>query len=82
MEQSEQEKTLEICREVYKKTLAYDLMGVRVNEDGSLTKLHSDRYMDEHPDANREMGEFWSKEEIMYMYKMVKHLLIKEQKRQ
>ena len=78
MEQNEREKALEICREVYKKTLAYDLMGVRINEDGSLAKLHSDRYMDEHPDANRE---FWSKEEIMYMYEMVKHLLIKERKR-
>lgn len=41
----------DIVREFYKKLLSYDICGAKVNEDGSTVWLHSDRYMDEHPEC-------------------------------
>lgn len=53
---------LEMMDEVYKKTLAYELEKVRINEDGSTTHLHSDKFLDEHPER-RESPEFTEEEE-------------------
>lgn len=55
-------RMLEMMNEVYKKTLAYELEKVRINEDGSTTHLHSDKFLDEHPDR-RESPEFTEEEE-------------------
>lgn len=53
---------IEMMNEVYKKTLAYELEKVRINEDGSTTHLHSDKFLDEHPER-RESPEFTEEEE-------------------
>lgn len=55
-------RMLEMMDEVYKKTLAYELEKVRINEDGSTTHLHSDKFLDEHPER-RESPEFTEEEE-------------------
>lgn len=68
----------EICREVYEQTSLYLLDGIRINEDGSLTKIRSQAYMDEHPDAERETDEIFSKEDIEYMNHIVQQLIKKE----
>ena len=55
-------RMIEMMNEVYKKTLAYELEKVRINEDGSTTHLHSDKFLDEHPER-RESPEFTEEEE-------------------
>lgn len=60
----------DIVREVYKKLLIYDLCGVKVNEDGSTTWLHSDRYMDEHPERTSQectFDEIFNENTVKYM---------------
>lgn len=55
-------RMIEMMNEVYKKTLAYELEKVKINEDGSTTHLHSDKFLDEHPER-RESPEFTEEEE-------------------
>lgn len=55
-------RTIELMGEVYKKTLAYELERVKINDDDSTTHLHSDRFLDEHPER-RESPEFTEEEE-------------------
>lgn len=55
-------RMIEMMDEVYKKTLAYELEKVKINEDGSTTHLHSDKFLDEHPER-RESPEFTEEEE-------------------
>lgn len=55
-------RTIELMGEVYKKTLAYELEKVKINDDGSTTHLHSDRFLDEHPER-RKSPEFTEEEE-------------------
>lgn len=47
---------LETVLEVYRKTIAYELMNCKVNDDGTCTWYHSDRYMEENPNANHEVN--------------------------
>ena len=47
---------LETVLNVYRKTIAYELMGCKVNDDGTCTWYHSDRYMEENPGASRELN--------------------------
>lgn len=42
-------KVLETVLNVYRKTIAYELMSCKVNDDGTCTWYHSDRYMEENP---------------------------------
>lgn len=55
-------RTIELMGGVYKKTLAYELEKVKINDDGSTTHLHSDKFLDEHPER-RESPEFTEEEE-------------------
>ena len=55
-------RMIEMMNEVYKKTLTYELEKVKINEDGSTTHLHSDKFLDEHPER-RESPEFTEEEE-------------------
>ena len=55
-------RTIKLMGEVYKKTLAYELEKVKINDDGSTTHLHSDRFLDEHPER-RKSPEFTEEEE-------------------
>ena len=54
MEKPTQE--LETVLNVYRKTIAYELIGCKVNDDGTCTWYHSDRYMEENPGASRELN--------------------------
>lgn len=55
-------RMVELMNEVYKKTLAYELEKVKINEDGSTIHIHSDKFLDEHPER-RESSEFTEEEE-------------------
>lgn len=44
------EKTMKLAWEIYKNTLGYELDSIKVNEDGSTTHLHSDSFLDKHPE--------------------------------
>lgn len=41
---------LELVTKVYKNTLAYELDKTIVNDDGTITHLHSDKFLEEHPE--------------------------------
>ena len=55
-------RMVELMNEVYKKTLAYELEKVKINEDGSTIHIHSDKFLDEQSER-RESPEFTEKEE-------------------
>ena len=42
-------RMVELMNEVYKKTLAYELEKDKINEYGTTTHIHSDKFLDEHP---------------------------------
>ena len=61
---------------IYKKTVAYDLEKVVINEDGTTSHLHSDSFLDKHPER-RESPQFTEEEEIEqanFMVAMTKRL--------
>lgn len=58
----EQEGSLQIAMNIYKKTLGYELEKIKVNDDGTTTHLHSDAFLDEHPER-RSSPEFTEEEE-------------------
>lgn len=35
---------------IYKDTFAYELDKIRINDDGTLQYIHSDKYLSEHPE--------------------------------
>ena len=55
---------IQIYKRVYRKCLGYELIGAKLNNDGSLTMLHSARFMDEHPEreSNEYTQEDWEHE--------------------
>jgi hypothetical protein len=59
----DRDKLLEICKNIYKKTLSYSLDRHKINEDGTTTHLHSDEFLDEHPEC-RDNPEFTKEEEL------------------
>ena len=68
---------MNIAHEIFKNTLAYELIGLRINEDGTTTPLHSSLYMDMHPELDTDeysMEEFNQELEdnIKFMYKFIK----------
>ena len=65
-----------IVGNIYKKTIAYDLEKVVINEDETTTHLHSDSFLDKHP-ARRETPHFTEEEEneqANFMAAMAKRL--------
>lgn len=56
------EKIIKQAWEIYKKTLSYELDSLQVNDDGTTTHLHSDKFLDEHPER-RDSPEFTDEEE-------------------
>lgn len=57
------EEIIKLALDIYKKTFGYELDTVTVNEDGSTTHLHSDSFLDKHPER-RDSPEFTKEEEI------------------
>lgn len=62
IETSKMEEVIKLEKDIYKKTLSYELERLVVNEDGTTTHLHSDRFLDEHPERN-DSPEFTKEEE-------------------
>ena len=56
------EGSLQMVMNIYKKTLGYELEKIKVNDDGTTTHLHSDAFLDEHPER-RSSPEFTEEEE-------------------
>ena len=56
------EKIIKLAWEIYKKTLAYELDSLQVNDDETTTHMHSDKFLDEHPER-RDSPEFTDEEE-------------------
>ena len=48
-----EDEKISIAREIYKKTLYYELSGMDLNEDGCAVLINSDKYMDEHPGSDK-----------------------------
>lgn len=63
------EETINLVKEVYKKTLSYELDSLRLNPDGTSTLLHSDAFLDEHPD--RKNSPEYTEEEELKVYKFI-----------
>lgn len=54
---------LSIVKNVYKQTFGYELDKLKVNDDGTTTHIHSDRFLDEHPER-KDNPEFTNEEEL------------------
>lgn len=64
----------DIVKKISKNLLLYDLCGIGINDDGTTTCFHSDRYMDEHPECkSREctFNEFFNEETVKYMLNLI-----------
>ena len=62
MEKDSAEMTA-IVGHIYKKTIAYDLEKVVINEDGTTSHIHSDSFLDKHLER-RETPQFTEEEEL------------------
>lgn len=62
----DQEELLQVCESIYKQTLGYSLEKIKINEDCTTTHLHSDEFLDEHPER-RQTPEFTEAEEFEQM---------------
>lgn len=60
---------MNIAFNIYKKTLAYELERIQINDDGTTTHFHSDAFLDEHPER-KDSPEF-TKEEELQVYKFI-----------
>ena len=56
------EETLNLVKEVYKKTLAYELEKVTFDKNGNPKHYHSDKFLDEHPER-KDSPEYTNEEE-------------------
>lgn len=68
----DKDKLLEICNGIYKKTLAYSLDRHKINEDGTISHIHSDEFLDKHPERrnNHEFTEEEELEAVKYLAKL------------
>lgn len=69
------EEILKLASDIYKKTLGYELDRLVVNDDGKTTHLHSDRFLDEHPE--RKGSPEFTKEEEKEQVNSLMHLVEK-----
>lgn len=60
--QMPENEIVKICYDICKKTCGYQLDKIRVNNDGTNTHIHSDMFLDEHPER-RDSPEFTDEEE-------------------
>lgn len=74
MNKPSNELSLEMIYEIYKKTIGYSLEKVFVNDDGTTTHLHSDEFLENHPEriSSPEFTEEEEIEQVKFMYEMVK----------
>ena len=70
----EEKELLQLCKNIYKKTLGYSLDSMVINEDGTTSHLHSDEFLDEHPER-KDTPEFTKEEEAeqhQFLYNLAK----------
>ena len=74
MNKANNEISLEKIYEIYKKTIGYSLEKVIINDDGTTTHLHSDEFLENHPErvSSPEFTEEEENEEVRFMHEMVK----------
>ena len=74
MNKASNELSLEMIYEIYKKTIGYSLEKVIINDDGTTTHLHSDEFLENHPErvSSPEFTEEEENEKVRFMYEMVK----------
>lgn len=72
----EKEMTPDMVHKILEKTLAYSLESVRVNEDGSISHLHSMEFLEKHPERkdSPEFTEEEEKEMMEYVSKLAKRV--------
>ena len=65
---------IELATNIYKKTFSYGLDRVKINDDGTTTHIHSDEFLDNHPERrdNPEYTEEEVKEALEWMAKVAK----------
>ena len=68
------QNAIKIATDIYKKTFGYQLDRVKINDDGSTTHIHSDEFLDNHPERrdNPEFTEEEEKEALGFIAKMAK----------
>lgn len=69
-----------LVHEIYKQTLVYSLSKYKPNPDGSFTHVHSDKFIDKHPERkdNPEYTEEEEKAEMQYLHDVVRFLTVKK----
>lgn len=74
MNKASNELPLEMIYEIYKKTIGYSLEKVIINDDGTTTHLHSDEFLENHPErvSSPEFTEEEENEQVRFMLEMVK----------
>lgn len=73
MEENENIVSLDLIHEIYKKTFGYSLDRITINDDGTTTHLHSDEFLEKHPE--RVSSPEFTEEEIeeaKFMYELAK----------
>jgi len=70
------EDILKLAQAVYQKTLGYELETLKINEDGSTTHLHSDKFLNEHPERKNspEFSEEEEKKQVRLVATWAKYL--------
>ena len=63
MEEKENKITSDLIHEIYKKTFGYSLDRIVINDDGTTAHLHSDQFLEKHPER-ASSPEFTEEEEI------------------
>ena len=74
MEEKENKITPDLIHEIYKKTFGYSLDRIVINDDGTTTHLHSDEFLEKHPErvSSPEFSEEEEIEEAKLMYELAK----------
>lgn len=76
MEEKENKITPDLIHEIYKKTLGYSLDRIVINDDGTTSHIHSDEFLEKHPErvSSPEFTKEEEIEEVKFMYGMVINL--------
>jgi len=63
MKEKENKITPDLIHEIYKKTFGYSLDRIVINDDGTTSHIHSDEFLEKHPER-ASSPEFTEEEEI------------------
>lgn len=74
MEENESKVTLELIHDIYKKTFGYFLDRIVINDDGTTSHIHSDEFLEKHPE--RVLSPEFTKEEEIEEAKFIYGMII------